>query len=76
MAVKPHCTGDVSTTHHTVQLPVEKMGYDGVISLNELIEGRRKVVGIKLVPTQLIVRGSTARPVRIRESCSFYSIAN
>ena len=46
----------------TVQMPVEKMGYDGVISLIELIEGRRKVVDIKLAPTQLIVRGSTARP--------------
>lgn len=46
----------------TVQMPVEQMGYDGVVSLIELIQGRRKRVDVKMPPSQLIIRSSTASP--------------
>ena len=45
----------------TVRMPVEQMGYDGVVGLIELIRGERKVVDATLAPLELVVRGSTAR---------------
>ena len=51
----------------TVQMPVEQMGYDGVVSLIELIQGRRKSVDIKMSPLQLIIRGSTTRPAMVAD---------
>ena len=51
----------------TVQMPVEQMGYDGVVSLIELIQGRRKSVDIKMSPLQLIIRGSTTSPTKVAD---------
>ncbi len=51
----------------TVQMPVEQMGYDGVVSLIELIQGGRKRVDMKMSPSQLIIRGSTAHPPSRRD---------
>jgi DNA-binding LacI/PurR family transcriptional regulator len=51
----------------TVQMPVEQMGYDGVVSLIELIQGRRKSVDMKMSPIQLIIRGSTTSPTKVAD---------
>jgi LacI family transcriptional regulator len=44
----------------TVQMPVEKMGYDGAIGLIDLIEGRKSQINSMMQPLRLVVRGSTA----------------
>lgn len=46
----------------TVQMPVEKMGYDGAIGLIDLIEGRKAKINSMMRPLQLVLRGSTAAP--------------
>ena len=46
----------------TVQMPVERMGYDGATGLIDLIEGRRKTVCDVMAPLQLVLRASTSRP--------------
>lgn len=45
----------------TVRMPVEQMGFDGVVGLIQLIRGERKTVDFMLAPIELVVRGSTAR---------------
>ena len=45
----------------TVRMPVEQMGFDGVVGLIQLIRGERKTVDSMLAPIELVVRGSTAR---------------
>lgn len=45
----------------TVQMPVERMGYEGAIGLIDLIEGRKTTIHLALQPLQLVVRGSTAK---------------
>ena len=51
----------------TVRMPVEQMGYDGVVGLIELIRGERKVVDATLAPLELVgkpARKSTRRTSR------------
>ncbi|RJF91811.1 LacI family transcriptional regulator [Noviherbaspirillum saxi] len=53
----------------TVQMPVEKMGYDGATGLIDLIEGRQTNIRSALRPLQLVVRGSTGpAPDRSRKT--------
>ena len=46
----------------TVQMPVEKMGYDGAIGLINLINGQKTKINCMMQPLGLLVRGSTAPP--------------
>jgi LacI family transcriptional regulator len=50
----------------TVRMPVEQMGYQGALSLIELIEGRIKSADQQLAPQGLLLRQSTAAPRRRR----------
>ncbi|WP_334186339.1 LacI family DNA-binding transcriptional regulator [Noviherbaspirillum sp.] len=54
----------------TVDMPVERMGYDGAVGLIDIIEGRKTTIRSMLQPLSLLVRGSTAaaRPSREPQS--------
>ncbi|GAA4015419.1 LacI family DNA-binding transcriptional regulator [Actimicrobium antarcticum] len=45
----------------TVQMPVEKMGFDGAMGLIDLIEGRQTKINCMMQPLQLVLRGSTSK---------------
>lgn len=50
----------------TVRMPIDRMGYEGAISLIDIIEGRRGEVFEALQPLEVVVRESTAAPRKLK----------
>jgi DNA-binding LacI/PurR family transcriptional regulator len=59
----PHSARYLTPSLTTVRQPLEEMGFKAIQLLKDIIDGKKATDNIHLLPTELIIRESTAKPV-------------